>query len=586
MSYFNNLRIAVRLTIGFGALIVLMAIIGVSSYRSMNSLDSRTNTIVTRNVVALDESGRVTTHLEAIANIVTQHLYVFDGNLAEEDRLAKEVAGYQKDDATSIKRLIGQANAPDETAALKAFTSSRTRFMDSVTAVLKRSRQETVNGAADRNGSRDYYIKTVDPASDQAMSAGEKMQEALSADSAAEAARAASTAYSAKRTVLIVLAFSTLLAAIIGWLIARSVINGLRPVNERLAALRDSEAADIQRALRAMADGDLTVSVETTTLPIENPTRDEIGDAARSVNEIHGAMTGTMTAYNEMRAQLAGLIGQVSGAAGQLSAASQQMASTSEEAGRAAGEIAHAVGDVAQGAERQVVMIGEARSAADQTSQAAGHAREIAETGVSASGAADEAMRQVRETTSAVTEAMNGLSSKSEQIGGIVQTITGISEQTNLLALNAAIEAARAGEQGRGFAVVAEEVRKLAEESQQAALSIATLIGEIQTETQAAAAVVEQGAARTEGASETVGQARESFVAIGQAVVDMTARVEEIAQAAAEVASVAEQSSASAEQVSASTEETSASTQQIAASAQELARTAEELNNLVSRFTV
>jgi len=85
VSYFNNLRIAVRLTIGFGALIVLMAIIGVSSYRSMNSLDSRTNTIVTRNVVALDESGRVTTHLEAIANIVTQHLYVFDGNLAEED---------------------------------------------------------------------------------------------------------------------------------------------------------------------------------------------------------------------------------------------------------------------------------------------------------------------------------------------------------------------------------------------------------------------------------------------------------------------------------------------------------------------
>ena len=103
------------------------------------------------------------------------------------------------------------------------------------------------------------------------------------------------------------------------------------------------------------------------------------------------------------------------------------------------------------------------------------------------------------------------------------------------------------------------------------------------------AAVVEQGAARTEGASETVGQARETFVAIGQAVVDMTVRVEEIAQAArggAEVASVAEQSSASAEQVSASTEETSASTQQIAASAQELARTAEELNNLVSRLTV
>ncbi len=68
-----------------------------------------------------------------------------------------------------------------------------------------------------------------------------------------------------------------------------------------------------------------------------------------------------------------------------------------------------------------------------------------------------------------VNDAMRGLGSKSDEIGGIVSTITGIAEQTNLLALNAAIEAARAGEQGRGFAVVAEEVRKLAEDSQSAA---------------------------------------------------------------------------------------------------------------------
>ena len=80
---------------------------------------------------------------------------------------------------------------------------------------------------------------------------------------------------------------------------------------------------------------------------------------------------------------------------------------------------------------------------------------------------------------------IHALGAKSEQIGGIVETITGIAGQTNLLALNAAIEAARAGEQGRGFAVVAEEVRKLAEESQQAAERSPTLIAEIQTETTA-----------------------------------------------------------------------------------------------------
>src|SRR5207302_5108290 len=117
----------------------------------------------------------------------------------------------------------------------------------------------------------------------------------------------------------------------------------------------------------------------------------------------------------------------------------------------------------------------------------------------------------VRESSAAVTEAIGELASKSEQIGGIVETITGIAGQTNLLALNAAIEAARAGEQGRGFAVVAEEVRKLAEESQRAAASIASLIEQIQGETQKAVEVVEDGAARTEEGVETAAAASDAF---------------------------------------------------------------------------
>jgi methyl-accepting chemotaxis protein len=199
-----------------------------------------------------------------------------------------------------------------------------------------------------------------------------------------------------------------------------------------------------------------------------------------------------------------------------------------------------------------------------------------------------------------VTDAIRLLASKSEQIGGILETISGIAEQTNLLALNAAIEAARAGEHGRGFAVVAEEVRKLAEQAQTATAQIAGLVGEIQADTDQAVTAVADGARRTEDGVATVEQARESFLALGESVADMNGRVEQIAAAIqqiasssqqvqadmAEVAAVAEQSSASSQQVSASTQQTSASTQQIAASAQELARTAEELERLVGQFNL
>jgi len=363
-----------------------------------------------------------------------------------------------------------------------------------------------------------------------------------------------------------------------------------------------------------MASGDLTKTVEPQTPQIENPAGDEVGDVARAFNEIQAKTVESIEGYNATRAQLGQLVGNVSTSAQTLSAASQQMATTSEEAGRAVGEIASAVGEVAQGAERQVRAVEQAKLATEEVASASGlsasnaqetaaaalSAREVAEQGAGAVTQASEAMSAVRDSSLHATQAIRELGAKSGQIEGIVATITGIAEQTNLLALNAAIEAARAGEQGRGFAVVAEEVRKLAEESQSAAASIATLIGEIQGETAKAVEVVEDGARRTEDGVATVEQARESFLALGDSVADMNGRVEQIAAAIqqiasssqqvqadmAEVAAVAEQSSASSEQVSASTQQTSASTQQIAASAQELARTAEELERLVGQFSL
>jgi methyl-accepting chemotaxis protein len=319
-------------------------------------------------------------------------------------------------------------------------------------------------------------------------------------------------------------------------------------------------------------------------------------------------------AFVEMRDRVASVVRAISSTSASLNSSSLQMAATTEDVGRAIGEIAESIGEVAHGAEEQVRAVDQMRAmseevalasrasaeTASETAQVAAEARASAEMGEQAVAKVDDAMRGVQGSSADVSAAIRELGDKSSRIGGIVDTITGIAEQTNLLALNAAIEAARAGESGRGFAVVAEEVRKLAEESQHAAKSIADLVSQIRSETERAVTVVEHGVRQTDEGAQTVVAARDAFQQIRENVESMTERIEQIAASSAQivdsatrmaenvssVANVAEESSASTEQVSAATEETSASTQQIASSAQELSGTADELQKLVSQFTL
>ncbi len=423
---------------------------------------------------------------------------------------------------------------------------------------------------------------------------------------------------SSSQTLMLVLGLTAaaawLLTAATAASVVRRLSRGVRGALNRLSEIVGSGSTRLTTGLRALAAGDLTVDLHATTDAKTDFGADEVGEIERTTERVRDMLVEAYAIYNETTGKLRSLIGQVSTTANSVGEASGQMATTSDETGRATAEIAHAIEHVAQGAERQVQTIANAKLAAgevtaavrrsaeqaEQTAEVAVVARETAQQGVIAAGQASVAMQSVRDSSEAVTEAIRELADKSGQIGTIVQAITTIAEQTNLLALNAAIEAARAGDQGRGFAVVAEEVRKLAEESQHAAQEISALIGAIQHDTTAAVQVVEDGARRTADGTSVVEQTREAFISIDQAVEDMTTRVEEIAAAAQQIttaattmndsideaAAIAEESSASTEEVSASTEQTSASTEQVAAGAAEMANSADALRGLVAQFRI
>jgi len=248
--------------------------------------------------------------------------------------------------------------------------------------------------------------------------------------------------------------------------------------------------------------------------------------------------------------------------------------------------IAAASAEVAQGAERQALMLQRSREFADEVSAATARARSLGDQGVDAAVEANSVMQRVRVSGQDAQAGIDELARKSSEIGGILETITGIADQTNLLALNAAIEAARAGEHGRGFAVVAEEVRKLAEESGASATTIAELVKEIQQEIARVVDLVQQAAGLADQGVESSELAQQAFGEIGDAIAAISDSVDGMAETTTEIATVAEESSASAQEMSSSTQETSAQSHELSASLADLATTADRLLEASQQFSL
>lgn len=348
----------------------------------------------------------------------------------------------------------------------------------------------------------------------------------------------------------------------------------------------------LQEVAEDIAKGDLSV----TDLKIS--AQNEFGRLAKS--------------FEEMVVNLRGLIGQVTNAAEQVAASSQQLSASANQSAQASNHVAATITNVAADTERQLTAAGEASNAVAQMSekiaQVAAHTNDVvneAEKTASAAHNGSKAvevvinqMNNIENTVIGSAQVVEKLGERSKEIGQIVDTISGIAGQTNLLALNAAIEAARAGEQGKGFAVVAEEVRKLAEQSHQAAMQIADLIKDIQDETAKAVVSMNEGTKEVKVGSEVVATTGESFKEITQlidevshqvkeisvVVKDMTKDSHQIVSSVSAIENVTKNTADETQVVSASTQEQSASMEEIASASSNLSELAENLQVAINKF--
>ena len=356
----------------------------------------------------------------------------------------------------------------------------------------------------------------------------------------------------------------------------------------------------VRRPLKILADGAVLYSQGDLTRTILVSSRDEIGEVGAAMNRMQDHLKSLVLNIRQKSELLAQ-------AAGQLGANADQSADS-------ANSVAEAISEVAAGADNQnrtieKVMSNVAQNAEDvrrmgqQAAGAADRSKAVAhkaEDGEIAAERAVNQMDQIEETVERSATVVAKLGTMSQEIGHIVETISDIAGQTNLLALNAAIEAARAGESGRGFSVVAEEVRKLAEQSDQAAQKIATLIGGIQAETENAVAVMATGTREVRTGAEVVRTAGRSFQEINELVAAVSNQVRaisesfgslaegntQILQAMHDLQSIGESASQQTQNVSAATQEQSAAMQEIASAGHELTRYAEELQQAVNQFKV
>ncbi|WP_312423237.1 methyl-accepting chemotaxis protein [Anaerospora hongkongensis] len=571
MNFFNNLKVSRKLGILIFISIIALSIIGYTGYHYLHKASVDMDALFADNMIPVMLINENQAHINKVSAAVLELMMTSDAKKMEE--LRTQINDRAKNFNANIA-LIEKTNLDDkEKQKLAELKAAMKTYREARTAVLEL--------AAQNKNAEAYamYLAQVEPLEKAALNKCMDLSQ-YATERATKINSANKDAFTTSTQITVgILLTCIVLLAVVGLFITRAITSALQIMIVFCDELSSGDFREKQQKLVR---------------------EDEFGQLSDSL--IH------------MRNQLRTLMKNINNSAEMLAASSEELTASADQSAQAASQVAGSITEVARGAEQQLraaddtsivvqqmsetiqQIVTNANELALQTSQAADKANE----GTQSVNKAVNQMASIEQTVTASAQVVVQLGERSKEIGQIVDTISGIAGQTNLLALNAAIEAARAGEQGRGFAVVAEEVRKLAEQSQNAAKQIATLISEIQGETEKAVAAMNNGTREVKLGAEVVNATGVTFEEIVAMILEGSNQTKEISVAIEHIATGSGQivnsvnainnlsrtASAESQTVSAATEEQAASMEEVASASQSLSQLAVTLQNDVSKFRI
>ena len=541
---FDNIKIGKKLGIGFGVLIVLMAIIC-----AVSIINSQMSNAMLVRLMEVDEAKM------KYANEIKDAIDSITRSVALMPFASPEVVQMEKNNIQILRPKYRQAV---EKLEKLLETKEEKEIANEFKEVVKRGAEvnnkiiELVTDGKKQEAQQLYETETLQTTK-QLVNATNKLmdlQEKLLAERVKRL-------LSFSRTILIIIVIVGVISVIIGIFMSIKITKNIKAPVEKAA-----------EQLELISKGDFTFSISKNAIA----RGDELGVIARAMDAL---LTNLKNVFNE----IIGSVHSLTSAAAQLSSIAEEMSRTAESSSTRANSVATASEEMSQ----TVVDV------AKNTANIAESAKKAVDTAQEGNKIVERSVGEVKEIDKTVNESarfVKSLGERSVHIGEIISVINDIADQTNLLALNAAIEAARAGEQGRGFAVVADEVRKLAERTAQATSEIEEMIKAIQNEVTKAVEIMDNATKKVDTGVKLTAQAGEALKEIVKSSNELQLMVQQIASATEEMSATSEQISKEILDIASASRDTTASSQETAQAAVSLSRIATKLDETVKFFRV